>query len=99
MKTIKPWQCEAGDMVEFHFSEWAKLQKKAPLKGVIVSRACKLAKIKIENSAQVVTVHVSLIDILKAVPRVKLLARKFEEKPTNKKAKKTATKNPWTYNV
>ena len=88
MKTIKPWQCETGDVVEFHFSEWAKVQEKAPLKGIIVSRACKLAEIKIENSAQVVTVHVSLVNILKPVPRVKILAKKFEEKPSNNKTAK-----------
>lgn len=88
MNTIKSWRCEVGDVVEFHFSEWAKLQEKAPLKGVIISRACKLAEIKIENSAQTVTVHVSLINILKAVPRVKMLARKFEEKPRNNKTTK-----------
>jgi len=96
---MKPWQCEVGDVVEFHFSEWAKLQKKAPLKGTIVSRKCKLAEIKIENSAQQVTVHVSLIKILKAVPRVKLLSRKFEEKPSNKKVAKKEKKTTWNYNV
>jgi hypothetical protein len=85
MKTIKPWQCETGDVVEFHFSEWAKVQEKAPLKGVIISRACKLAEIKIENSTQIVTVHVSLVNVLKPVPRIKVLTRKFEEKPSNKK--------------
>jgi hypothetical protein len=36
---------------------------------------------------QRVTVHVSLINILKAVPRVKILTRKFEEKPKNKKTR------------
>ncbi len=84
--SMKPWQCEVGDIVEFHFSEWAKLQEKAPLKGTIVSRACKLAEIRLDNGVQV-TVHVSLVNIIKAVPRVKLLARKFEEKPSNKKGK------------
>jgi hypothetical protein len=84
---MKPWQCEVGDFVEFYVSEWAKLQEKATLKGTIVSRACKLAEIEMVDKNKKMTVHVSLINILKAVPRVKLLARKFDEKPSNKKGK------------
>jgi hypothetical protein len=33
---MKSWQCEIGDVVEFHFSQWAKVQEKAPLKGIII---------------------------------------------------------------
>jgi len=95
---MKSWQCEIGDVVEFYVSEWAKMQEKAPLKGTIVSRAAKLAEIKMANGNKM-TVHVNMIEILKAVPRVKLLTRKFEEKPKNKKTPAQKKSAAWTYEV
>jgi hypothetical protein len=95
---MKPWQCEVGDFVEFHVSEWSKMQEKAPLKGTIVSRAAKLVEIEMLNGNKM-TVHVSLVNILKAVPRVKVLARKFEEKPKNVKKTVAAKKGNWAYTV
>jgi hypothetical protein len=95
---MKPWQCEVGDVVEFYVSEWAKIQEKAPLKGTIVSRAAKLAEIEMANGKKM-TVHVNMIEILKAVPRVKLLARRFKEKPKNKKAPEQKKSSTWVYEV
>lgn len=95
---MKPWQCEVGDFVEFYVSEWAKIQEKAPLKGTVISRAAKLVEIQLDSKNKM-TVHVSMVEILKAVPRVKLLARKFEEKPKNKKAPAQKKSSTWAYNV
>ena len=81
---MKPWQCEVGDVVEFYVSEWAKLQEKAPLKGTVISRTAKLVEIQLDSKNKM-TVHVSMIEILKPVPRVKLLARKFGKKLENGK--------------
>jgi len=87
--TTKAWSCDVGDAVEFNFSDWAKTQGKKPLHGKIVGREQKFALIKIDGTEQIVKVHISLVSIIEVcmANKVRVLSRKFETKPSNKKGK------------
>jgi hypothetical protein len=86
-EVIKSWKCDEGDVVEFHFSRYAAEKGKPPLKGVVIGREPKLVSIRVDNSEQVVRIHVSLIKVMSAAltpKRIKgALCKKFTQKLSN----------------
>ncbi len=86
-EAIAPWKCDEGDIVEFHFSRFAAEKGKPPLKGVVIGREPKLVSIRVDNSEQVVRIHVRLIRVVNVAlttKRIKgTLCKKFTQKLSN----------------